>query len=262
VDLGRGLAAFTASGRGQRPGAYVGFPRFQRKTASAQSFRIRCTTAIWPVRSPTPSGPNWPASSPTSSTGAADRSSPSTAGTRRARPAPAATPPQPRCRCRPAPSIAHDADTRPTGTATPRSTSPSGPSSTTPRSGTPTHEARSPTLPEEPATTRTHARAPTDPTGARTPPPHGDRGRPRRAVFSQAPYPGGLMKHAVGSQGRTVGANPPPGRTRLRHRSRPSRRPRSRRAEPQPALQRGQVRDAEAGASALPTSPAPPHSPG
>jgi putative transposase len=39
VDLGRGLAAFTASRRGERPGPRVGFPRFKRKTAAVASFR-------------------------------------------------------------------------------------------------------------------------------------------------------------------------------------------------------------------------------
>ena len=44
VDLGRGLAAYTASRRGERPGARVGFPRFKRKTATVASFRIRQKT--------------------------------------------------------------------------------------------------------------------------------------------------------------------------------------------------------------------------
>jgi putative transposase len=44
VDLGRGLAAYTASRRGERSGARVGFPRFKRKTGRAQSFRVRQKT--------------------------------------------------------------------------------------------------------------------------------------------------------------------------------------------------------------------------
>ena len=41
VDLGRALAALSASRRGERTGVRVGFPRFKRKTAGAGSFRIR-----------------------------------------------------------------------------------------------------------------------------------------------------------------------------------------------------------------------------
>ena len=41
VDLGRGLAAFTASRRGERPGRRVGFPRFKRKIGTTRSFRLR-----------------------------------------------------------------------------------------------------------------------------------------------------------------------------------------------------------------------------
>jgi hypothetical protein len=44
VDLGRGLAAFTASRRGERPGPRVGFPRFKRKTSAVASFRLRNKT--------------------------------------------------------------------------------------------------------------------------------------------------------------------------------------------------------------------------
>jgi putative transposase len=44
VDLGRGLAAYTASRRGQRPGARVGFPKFKRKSSTVASFRIRQKT--------------------------------------------------------------------------------------------------------------------------------------------------------------------------------------------------------------------------
>jgi putative transposase len=39
VDLGRGLAAFSASRRGERPGPRVGFPRFKRKTSAVASRR-------------------------------------------------------------------------------------------------------------------------------------------------------------------------------------------------------------------------------
>ena len=45
VDLGRALAAFTASGRGERPGRRVGFPRFKRKSATTPSFRLRQKTS-------------------------------------------------------------------------------------------------------------------------------------------------------------------------------------------------------------------------
>jgi putative transposase len=44
VDVGRGLAAFTASRRGGRPGRRVGFPRFKRKTSTTPSFRVRQKT--------------------------------------------------------------------------------------------------------------------------------------------------------------------------------------------------------------------------
>ena len=45
VDLGRGLAAYTASRCGARPGARVGFPGFKRKTGTVQSFRVRQRTS-------------------------------------------------------------------------------------------------------------------------------------------------------------------------------------------------------------------------
>jgi putative transposase len=45
VDLGRALAGFSASRRGQRPGRRVGFPRFKRKTSAVQSFRLRQKTS-------------------------------------------------------------------------------------------------------------------------------------------------------------------------------------------------------------------------
>ena len=41
VDLGHGLAAFTASRRGTRRGRKVGFPRFKRKGRTVASFRLR-----------------------------------------------------------------------------------------------------------------------------------------------------------------------------------------------------------------------------
>jgi putative transposase len=41
VDLGRALAAFTASRRSVRKGHRVGFPRFKRKGRSIESFRLR-----------------------------------------------------------------------------------------------------------------------------------------------------------------------------------------------------------------------------
>jgi putative transposase len=41
VDLGRGLAAYTASRQGKRAGRRVGFPRFKRKSSTVASFRIR-----------------------------------------------------------------------------------------------------------------------------------------------------------------------------------------------------------------------------
>ncbi|GHJ42906.1 putative transposase [Catellatospora sp. TT07R-123] len=45
VDLGRGLAAFTASRTGGRKGRQVGFPRFKSKKRTALSFRVRCKTS-------------------------------------------------------------------------------------------------------------------------------------------------------------------------------------------------------------------------
>ncbi|BCJ76152.1 transposase [Catellatospora sp. IY07-71] len=45
VDLGRGLAAYTASRTGGRKGGRVGFPRFKSKTRSPLSFRIRGKTS-------------------------------------------------------------------------------------------------------------------------------------------------------------------------------------------------------------------------
>jgi len=41
VDLGRALAAFTASRKGDRAGRRVGFPRFKRKGKAVESFRLR-----------------------------------------------------------------------------------------------------------------------------------------------------------------------------------------------------------------------------
>lgn len=41
VDLGKGLAAFTASRKGDRAGRRVGFPRFKRKGRAVESFRLR-----------------------------------------------------------------------------------------------------------------------------------------------------------------------------------------------------------------------------
>jgi putative transposase len=45
VDLGRGLAAYTASKAGSRRGRRVGFPRFKSKKRAPLSFRVRCKTA-------------------------------------------------------------------------------------------------------------------------------------------------------------------------------------------------------------------------
>ncbi|GAB4053952.1 RNA-guided endonuclease InsQ/TnpB family protein [Catellatospora paridis] len=45
VDLGRGLAAFTASRTGDRKGRRVGFPRFKSKKRTPLSFRLRCRTS-------------------------------------------------------------------------------------------------------------------------------------------------------------------------------------------------------------------------
>ncbi|MEU3455139.1 RNA-guided endonuclease TnpB family protein [Micromonospora sp. NPDC006766] len=42
VDVGRGLAAWADSRRGERSGRRVGFPRFKRKGRTRPSFRIRC----------------------------------------------------------------------------------------------------------------------------------------------------------------------------------------------------------------------------
>ncbi len=44
VDLGRGLAAWTASGGGKRSGRRVGHPKFKRKTHTSGSFRMRNKT--------------------------------------------------------------------------------------------------------------------------------------------------------------------------------------------------------------------------
>jgi putative transposase len=41
ADLARGLAAFTDSRKGRRPGPAMGFPRFKKKTRTPYSFRIR-----------------------------------------------------------------------------------------------------------------------------------------------------------------------------------------------------------------------------
>jgi putative transposase len=45
VDLGRGLAAYTASRTGDRKGRRVGFPRFKSKRRTQLSFRIRSKTS-------------------------------------------------------------------------------------------------------------------------------------------------------------------------------------------------------------------------
>ncbi|GAA1379966.1 RNA-guided endonuclease InsQ/TnpB family protein [Catellatospora chokoriensis] len=45
VDLGRGLAAYTASRSGARKGQRAGFPRFKSKKRAPLSFRIRCKTS-------------------------------------------------------------------------------------------------------------------------------------------------------------------------------------------------------------------------
>ena len=45
VDVGRALAAFTASRKGRQSGRRVGFPKFKRKTAAVASFRLRQKTS-------------------------------------------------------------------------------------------------------------------------------------------------------------------------------------------------------------------------
>jgi putative transposase len=45
VDLGRGLAAYSASRTGKRAGRRIGFPRFERKSSTVASFRIRQKTS-------------------------------------------------------------------------------------------------------------------------------------------------------------------------------------------------------------------------